>query len=1058
MPTLPKFFSVTQNDRLMASSANNTPAQFESLNLLDANLTGIPIAPFTPSDTSSNQVATTGFVQNVSANMGSSLLQGNNTWTGPNTFTNTTNISKNSNSLQVNSSGVYVDVSSNSKIKLTNGSNSIFIESDKLSIQTSNLYTSFGSGILHCDSSGKISSALVDTDDVASSSITNAKIYDGSITDDKIAMNALTLNKINSVDKSTSATINTLAVRDSSGYLYSATAPVGEDSTLVATTEFVKTSIENLINSAPNVLDTLNEISVALNNDPSFNSTMLNLLAGKVDNTTYNTAISTLTNDISSTNWLKADKTYVNDEIATLTNDISSTNWLKADKTYVNDEIATLTNDISSTNWLKADKTYVIDEISTLTNDISSTNWLKADKTYVIDEISTLTNDISSTNWLKADKTYVVDEITNLTNDISSTNWLKADKSYVNDEISTLTNDISSTNWLKADVTYVNTEIANLINSAPAVLDTLNEISNALNNDPSFNTTMLNLLAGKVDNSTYNTAITTLTNDISSTNWLKADKTAITTLTNDISSTNWLKADKTAITTLTNDISSTNWLKADKTAITTLTNDISSINYSKPTVSTSLHTAVALNVATNTTNQPFNSTPTELSSSQFESTNVGLYTSKNGKYMLKALVVPNESTKIYRSSNGGTTWVEITTYKSLNGSNTFSLGASGHISNLHTAGLVAPYNSTPTNGNTLYYPKFIGAISKTGKHQIFATGPMGSDDADRKPFFISDDFGVTFKKISTTGNNTGFVSGWWTCASISDAAEYSIGGVPVIALAGTNMPIYVYSGAGWTSTTSNLNIGSISVAANSTHSNGGYQIYASTSIGPANNSVLRNLGSSTGGTYGGGWNATPGSPNERARKLVSSNDGTKIFAIRVNPVGIVLNLPMLGTVVVESDNLGENVPFLYSLNQGDTWSEHYSSAWNRWIDIAVSSTNTIVLAASSATSTTAITGNNMAYINNFGQNSVASNWVGVHVSNATVGANRGNMFNIAMADAANEVYIATESYDSTVPRKMLQFEIGKYVVSEEPTNPKNGQTYYDIETKTLKVYYDGTWY
>ena len=45
---------------------------------------------------------------------------------------------------------------------------------------------------------------------------------------------------------------------------------------------------------------------------------------------------------------------------------------------------------------------------------------------------------------------------------------------------------------------YVSTQIANLVSSAPATLDTLNELAAALGDDPNFATTMTNALAGKL--------------------------------------------------------------------------------------------------------------------------------------------------------------------------------------------------------------------------------------------------------------------------------------------------------------------------------------------------------------------------------------------------------------------------------------------------------------------------------------------------------------------------------------------------------------------------------
>ena len=49
-----------------------------------------------------------------------------------------------------------------------------------------------------------------------------------------------------------------------------------------------------------------------------------------------------------------------------------------------------------------------------------------------------------------------------------------------------------------ATKSYVDTEVANVVNSAPAALDTLNELAAALGDDANFSTTVTNSLAGKL--------------------------------------------------------------------------------------------------------------------------------------------------------------------------------------------------------------------------------------------------------------------------------------------------------------------------------------------------------------------------------------------------------------------------------------------------------------------------------------------------------------------------------------------------------------------------------
>ncbi|EBV6223293.1 TPA: phage tail protein [Escherichia coli] len=59
------------------------------------------------------------------------------------------------------------------------------------------------------------------------------------------------------------------------------TPAVGNNTTRIATTEFVQAAITALINGAPATLDTLKEIAAAINNDPKFSTTINNALSGK---------------------------------------------------------------------------------------------------------------------------------------------------------------------------------------------------------------------------------------------------------------------------------------------------------------------------------------------------------------------------------------------------------------------------------------------------------------------------------------------------------------------------------------------------------------------------------------------------------------------------------------------------------------------------------------------------------------------------------------------------------------------------------------------------------
>jgi|GEM_PF-5440005 len=59
------------------------------------------------------------------------------------------------------------------------------------------------------------------------------------------------------------------------------TPAAGNDSTRLATTEFVTQALASILNAPPSTLDTLNELAAALGDDPNFSTTMMTLLSQK---------------------------------------------------------------------------------------------------------------------------------------------------------------------------------------------------------------------------------------------------------------------------------------------------------------------------------------------------------------------------------------------------------------------------------------------------------------------------------------------------------------------------------------------------------------------------------------------------------------------------------------------------------------------------------------------------------------------------------------------------------------------------------------------------------
>lgn len=71
------------------------------------------------------------------------------------------------------------------------------------------------------------------------------------------------------------------------------TAAAGTNTTQIATTAFVQSAVSGLVDSAPQTLDTLNELAAALGDDPNFATTIATQIGGKADATHSHDAATT---------------------------------------------------------------------------------------------------------------------------------------------------------------------------------------------------------------------------------------------------------------------------------------------------------------------------------------------------------------------------------------------------------------------------------------------------------------------------------------------------------------------------------------------------------------------------------------------------------------------------------------------------------------------------------------------------------------------------------------------------------------------------------------------
>ena len=114
-------------------------------------------------------------------------------------------------------------------------------------------------------------------------------------------------------DSSGNNIVNTYAPKASPALTGTPTAPTAEAGTAttqIATTEFVNTAINNLIGTAPETLDTLEEIANAINNDKDVYDTLTNAVASKQDKHAALTSISGLATSADKMIYTTASNTY----------------------------------------------------------------------------------------------------------------------------------------------------------------------------------------------------------------------------------------------------------------------------------------------------------------------------------------------------------------------------------------------------------------------------------------------------------------------------------------------------------------------------------------------------------------------------------------------------------------------------------------------------------------------------------------------------------------------------------------------------------------------------
>ena len=314
----------------------------------------------------------------------------------------------------------------------------------------------------------------------------------------------------------------------------------------------VDTMVADVVDTAPEALDTLNELAAALGDDANFATTIATQIGTKADQTAVDTSLA-----------LKADQTAVDTALALKSDQTAVTASLAlksdVDHTHVEADITDLDkytqSEVDTALALKSDQT-AVDTALALKADqtaVDTSLALKADQTAVdtalalksdqtaVDTALALKSDQTAVDTalaLKSDigHTHVEADITNLDKytqaEVNTALALKADQSSTDtalatkaDQATTYTKtEVDTSLTAKADqattytkteadtslaakadqaTTYTKTEVdvkvAAVVDSAPEALNTLNELASALGDDVNFSTTVATNIGLKAD-------------------------------------------------------------------------------------------------------------------------------------------------------------------------------------------------------------------------------------------------------------------------------------------------------------------------------------------------------------------------------------------------------------------------------------------------------------------------------------------------------------------------------------------------------------------------------
>ena len=173
---------------------------------------------------------------------------------------------------------------------ISNTLNLVYTNDARLSDERTPSSTSVTAAKIASDAveTGKIANAAVTAVKLASNSVETAKIANGAVTDEKIANNIAQSHIANLITDlgllASQSSVDLKAPLASPALTGTPTAPTANtatNTTQIATTAFVQQEIAILTDSAPGLLNTLDELAAALGDDANFAATTANAIALK---------------------------------------------------------------------------------------------------------------------------------------------------------------------------------------------------------------------------------------------------------------------------------------------------------------------------------------------------------------------------------------------------------------------------------------------------------------------------------------------------------------------------------------------------------------------------------------------------------------------------------------------------------------------------------------------------------------------------------------------------------------------------------------------------------